>query len=465
LAGWGKLTAISVSSAMPLMLIISAATTVLVGLIGRHGFGFGVGIVAAAFYALHPLNIAYDPYVLPDGLAVCFEAAFLLMVTLHVKDGRMGRLIWAGVLAGLMFGTKSYFVLVGAPIGLMMLFERGARFPLRIRKASFMVAGLLLGAAASFVFQAISTGDPFAEFHANSGYSERILARGDVLSGKTGVAALVYLSIERLQYLVDLFLEGAGLLGWLFLAGLLWGVQRAVTQSVERALVSVAGIMLLFLIAMPVSLSPLVLVEMQSRYLTAVLAPLAVLSAALCVHVFAGLSDVRLRTTLVGVLALGLAWCAWMPAAWWDRYGVLQTMGIRAAGGQCATQGTVQLMVSRDWKGMYAEELSGSDVAVSYGDFSADSDGHKTLSWLRENPQRCVFLLRAPLRTVRSAFEKGGASADLELGHSANVAHALASAGIEGQEVYVPEDTLRVWLDRLGMNVRGQLVGWLYRTP
>jgi len=39
------------------------------------------------------------------------------------------------------------------------------------------------------------------------------------------------------------------------------------------------------------------------------------------------------------------------------------------------------------------------------------------------------------------------------------------SRGYSIEEVRVPYDTARVWLARLGLATRGQLVGWVVRKP
>jgi len=464
LALWGKIATISIPGVVPLMLLIGALTTILVGLGGRAAFDPTTGLLAAGLYAVHPLNVAYDPYVGPDGLATCLQAAFLLTVILHLKGRRLWPLVCAGIAGGLMFGTKNYYALAGVPVGLLLLFESRTAWDLRLRRAACLLGSAMVGLAISFVLQAMSNGDPLAELHASAGYADVLLGWGDPAAGKTGFAALVYIVLSRLEYVKDLFFGTAGLLGWLLLGGALWGVMQARRQAIEFILISIAAVYLLFLAFMPVRFSPLVLVEMQTRYLVVLLPSLTLLAAAWATRVYADMQDGLVRRAARAVLVVGLAWCAWIPSGWWDRYGVLEAMGIREATRVTAADGGGELLVASRWHEQFPEELVAAGVTLRYADFQKDGAAQRITMWLRERPDRRVFLVRTPLRSLRAAIAKGDNVAALEYGAAAPISSALETGGFPVQRVYVPEDTFRVWLDRVGIGGRGQLVGWLYRV-
>jgi hypothetical protein len=218
---------------------------------------------------------------------------------------------------------------------------------------------------------------------------------------------------------------------------------------------------------MPASMHPFTFVEIQTRYLVAVLVPLTVLTGAWIGDMSRAMAQ-STRPRLVGACLLfaALMYAGFVPSQWWDRYGVQQAMGIREATAQCAAAGGSELMLSNQWKTTYPLEISAPGIALAYDDFADPTIAERIVHWLRQASPRCVLLLRVPYRSLSGALQSDGADlVDRQYGLALALSHALREAGVQPSEVRVPEDTLRVWLGRVGVNTRGRLVGWLYVSP
>ena len=74
---------------------------------------------------------------------------------------------------------------------------------------------------------------------------------------------------------------------------------------------------------------------------------------------------------------------------------------------------------------------------------------------------RSVYLVRVPSRQLFAAVNDGRSVESIQFGIAAALADRLHEEGFALNEVRVAGDTFRVWLERAGVSVKGDVVGWL----
>ena len=141
LIGWGTLGSLTLEWTSVLMFILGALTILLVAAAARTAFNDRAALLAALVYAAHPLAITFDTAALPDGLAVCLLAATIAAFIHYLKERRARTLLICGLIIGLQFGVKNYFMLVSLPCALTIV---ALHIPWRQRCAQI---GLLAGSA------------------------------------------------------------------------------------------------------------------------------------------------------------------------------------------------------------------------------------------------------------------------------------------------------------------------------
>ncbi len=85
---------------------LGVATVFVSWLIGRTLYGPGVGLLGAAILAILPLHSEHSHYVTPDITVTFFATMTLLFAALIYRTGERRWYLWAGVAAGLTFGSK-----------------------------------------------------------------------------------------------------------------------------------------------------------------------------------------------------------------------------------------------------------------------------------------------------------------------------------------------------------------------
>lgn len=460
LALWGQVTDFTVASALPLMLAMSCAATAVLAMTARSLYGNGAGLLTAALYCLHPLVVKFDTYVLPDNLAIVILTLALFSMITYLRHAKRSMLVLSGLLAGLAFGTKQYFILIIVPFSMLVVFEAGAGWRWRSRNCLMIVFGLGVGLAFSFTLQYLSNGDPLSEMRISQGYSQVIMSRDGISLATIHAKDVVSLFQQRVQY-IALLLSNYGLISLLMTGGLVAGVVAAKGDRVALLLAGAAIGFLLFLMFMPVQMRPLVLVEMQDRYLMVVLPPLALLTGRWLWSCFRLIDH---RAGLFGAVAfiwLGLAWGAWMPANWWDRYRSLEVMAIQNSLSQTRRLGLTEVMLDESWRFTLPTELIPLGTKILFSDLRASGADERTVSWIMQSSNRCAILLMRPPRDIAASIRREtdvsyGVS-EIRYGDLSVLRDRLVAVGLKPMVVSVPGDTASVWLARLGINAGGRI--------
>ncbi|MBL7076036.1 MAG: glycosyltransferase family 39 protein [Kiritimatiellae bacterium] len=455
LALWGGIGEPTVTWAMRLMLILAAVTTIAVGLAGRSYGGESVGLFAALLYGLHPLAVANDPYALPDSLAVMLLSISLLAYT-HSEGGKRWKsLAVSGVVTGASIGAKAYYVLLAPAFAVAIILDSQLTRTEKVRRSANLtlstIAGLLIAFAAGETLSGLSPGAWL------SSYPKRLIEL--IGEAPSGSVATVQVLLGRLSYLVTLFVQGAGLIGWLFLAGIVYGLAQWRRCFDSRFLaLSVIGF-LLFLMFMPVRLSPLLLVEMQYRYLTVVLPMLALLGARFAVNSWTALHGGGLRLAVAVVFAAGMAWAFLLPASksMMECYGKLEGQGIVKATHHCKAIGVEMMLLpaSANWETQLPPELLANGVEVQVTQAEEHSDAASALHWVKAGSgTRAVYIPRDSLcdqRGTRDARCLSGKDAVL----------ALTGAGAHSTDIRIPRNGVSACLIRACLGKPKHLTGWL----
>jgi hypothetical protein len=102
------------------------ATVLMLYLVGRQLFGYGVGIVSALFLSLAYLHVSQSHFGLTD-IPMTFMVLWAFLLICRVRDDDSGGpLKTAGFVAGLAASTKYNAVLIGLPLALAVLFRAGS---------------------------------------------------------------------------------------------------------------------------------------------------------------------------------------------------------------------------------------------------------------------------------------------------------------------------------------------------
>lgn len=124
--------------------VLCAAAIPLAGLAGRRLAGPGVGIVAAAIAAFHPLWVQNGPNLWPEGLFLVVVTGVLLLAVRAIDRPSWPRAVALGVGIGLAALTRSegigFLLLVGLPVALVAV----RPWRRRLRLAGLIVLGTLV---------------------------------------------------------------------------------------------------------------------------------------------------------------------------------------------------------------------------------------------------------------------------------------------------------------------------------
>jgi hypothetical protein len=464
LAAWSLIAGPSVSSAMLLMLILVAATVATVVAAGKIAGGRTVGIIAGMAYGLHPIAVRSDPYVLPDSLAVLLLSGVLACLFRWHREGASSWLMLSGLLAGFSYAAKSYYVLALLPILVAICLTR---VPVRerVRHVSVVCLAGAGGLVVAALLQLAQGYSPFEPGHGVEVYRQRLIERGVAADGGLRGMALGRLLGSRFEYGLTVFLPSSGPLALAGIGALASGIAAFPRSFVSRTLVLVVVMFTGFLALAPVSVSPLILVEMQARYLTVLLPPLAILSASLLASVWARVREGAMRSAVLPAVALALAWCAWLPGVTWEHYRVMHVLATGRVGEVCRAAGITEVDFPLDWRLTVPPEVLGTATKFHYRDPKAVGSVEETERWLRQATDRAVYVPRASLEELRHALDFGDDIAEVGYISDATLVSVLRSASYREQPVAVPYDSFHVWLERLGLRARGYRVGTLFIRP
>ena len=459
LAGWGTLFGWSWTSIEFLVFILSAGTIIAITLATREFFSSRAGLLGGAFYAFHPINIVYDTAAIPDSLAVFLTAISLLFFGRYLRSFCKRELVFTGLMVGLLFSIKVYYILYAVPLGLIVLFFRTETR--RVNEFLALVVAVLTGLGLSLLLGFFFAEDFLISLSGSSDYAERI--RADTVY--VGFRAWIHLILERVDYLNDLLYQYSGAFGLLtlWITGILAMDMR---HSRSAFLFLSITIFLLFLMFMPASIHPLIFVETQTRYLTVVLIPLSIGAGYALDRITIELQNTHLSGLglLVFVAALGLN--AWDANGRWDRYQLMELSGIQSALKIAQQEDFTAIAVPKSFVlGVpdMSHDREGTKIElVPFGDPDVDN----VLKFLAENPKEHAAFIprrhyRAMIKDLRfDSVHNNEVSPDL-----LEIVSALELAGIERMAITVPYRSLEARLETVGIKTRGQLVGWLYYHP
>lgn len=456
---WGWLGSLTLEWSAVLMFALSGLTTTLIAATTRRAFGERAALLAAAVYAVHPLAVTYDTVTLPDGFAVCLLAAVMAMFVSYLGSGNRRLLLTLGLVIGLLFGVKNYFVLLGLPCALTILAspltwaERAARVAM---VGGAAVTGLLL----TMLLGLLSGIDAGSHVVSAGEYVDYISRDAGGYQGWRQLAAAL---VGRTEYLVALFFGSGAALGLLTLLGIGVFVFRWRRSPNYLFVAATFLVFLLFLMLLPVRLSPLLFTQVQERYLTVVLPALAVATGLVLHEVWRSLTEPTLRRSaaLVFLAVVGLS--AWLPNDAHDRFRLLELRALDQVLDAAPRSGTRELLLSFDYRRLVPDSYRTRGVELGFYDFGSEAGSSALLARVAAEPSVAIVVFRTPYRMLREKLRTGDYDERVAHGSASKLMDQARSHGLDIEEVRVPYDTMRLWLARAGIETRGQLVGWIVR--
>jgi len=449
---WGLPFGVSLESTAVLMFLLYLVAIFAVAYATRAAFGREAAVVAAAVLATHPLNLLWDTTTLADGLGVAMLAIALALYVTYLQSDRLGALAGAGLLIGLTISVKEYFVLLALPcLAVLMLMRRAGRQTSWKPIVTFILA-LVLAVGIDFTLDAIDA-HPFAHWRAQATYGDRILAHLPPPPSSTGIRLAAALAEERSFYIQRLFFDQVGI-GLLMLWGLLVLGARVRGNPIAVIVIATTGLLLAFLSLMPAKLHPLIFTVMQDRYLTAVLPFTSIAAGVGVATVLRSLTDVGDRRALMIALAVIVGLNLVVPNSNWDIGRTVEFAGIRQSlvGGR--SRGLSELVLPDTYLRLTPDRYYTYGARLT---FLAFSEPDNVRDYLRNNRTRALFLPRYG----HEAWRPPGFD---ESRQPSRLAEVLSTSQFDVEEVVAPHTALRAWLALIGVETRGQLVGWLYRA-
>lgn len=446
LGAWGAVFGSTLESSAVLMFVLSCTAVFFIAEAARLAFGPVAGLVAAAIHATHPINVIYDVLTVPDGLAVAMLAATLFLFLKYLRSGRIGWLLGGGVLVGLSYSVKDYYILAAAPLGLCVLLEKVA-WGEKLRRAGLFSLLVLAGLSVDFALHAWESGNPLAHVENNAGYAERIEAWNPEKT--QGIRRLHALFWERAEYFPWLLVDGGVLNGFLLLFGSLYLALTWKKRPESRTLLMTAAVFFAFLLLMPTQLSPLSFVEMQPRYLTILFPMLAIGGGAACGATLGRLPRSAVRTSLAAALVAGFAYNVFPPNTQIDHHRVQEFAGIRKVLENAEERGIGELVLPRFYDLFVPDSYHTHGAELAFRDVEDPAWFREAADYLKADRSRAVFL---PVRP----FPKTDRYLQLK--------EHLEAEGCVAEEVRVPRTSYRAWLKRIDLiDANDQPVGWICR--
>lgn len=463
---WGIPWGLTLQTTAPLMFLLSCYSTWITGLAGRFAFGPRAGILAAGIYAAHPIMVVYDVQTLPDNLALAFLTTEIYLFLRYLKSGRVTHLMMAGLLIGLSFSVKSYYVLVAVPLGICLLFGQ-EKFSGRLRNTVAFSAGFAAGLLPNLLLNAWDVGSALASFNLGaSDYGTRISA-GSAMD-HVGFQRWARLLSDRMQYLDWLFF-GLGVSGMViawaagFLAAGLSRMRRDVWM-----LAGASSLLILFLMFTPANLQPFKFVEMQIRYLTILMPFLAVAGGGALAAAFDAMQGKWARYSLPVTLLILVLNGALVPndptRSALPRDRTLQFIGIENVLKNASKQGIRELVFPASFYYLMPDSYYQIGPKLHFSDVVDAEAAGKMVEYLHGEGGRAFFVPRRDVRwTLEPLLVRGDLApeSEREKGYSI-LMDLLETGGGKSQAVRVPETAILYWLWKWGIGPGEQhLVGWV----
>lgn len=455
LVAWGRLFGLTLESTAVLMFLLSCLTIVFVAEAARALFSSSAALLAAAVYATHPIAVMYDVQTLPDVLSVTLLSASIFFFSKFLKTDKAQSLIASALIVGLSYSAKSYFILAAMPMGVVVVFYP-PQLGSRIRNSALFIIGVLIGLAANPLMSWAAGVEPYNSVAAMSGYADGL---AQYTSAYEGWRATAFTLVSRLVYVQALYFAYGGAIGIVLLWASLFLVVHARGGREYIFLLGLVLVFLLFLSFMPVRLSPLIFVETQDRYLTVVLPALAIAAGQAMWTVIRSGDDAASRRALLGVALVVFAYDLAVPNDMLDRYRLLEFEGLNRALAEAPKHGIQEIVVPRYYREVIPDSFYSRGVRITFQDFGQDV-ANRTMD-VTERSSRAFFVPRAHFRELAPKLRMGEDTQALEYGEAARLVASLTNEGLQVTRITVPDDSLRFWLDRLGIHTKGQLVAWM----
>lgn len=460
---WGQLGSIDLEWTAVLMFALSGLTMTFIAAATRTSFSERAALLAALVYAAHPLAITYDTATLPDGLAVCLLAATIWCFMRYLRAPRAVLLIVPGLLIGLLFGVKNYFMLVSIPCTLTILVS-ARDWQLRVKHVGVLAGASVVGLGLALLLGEAARIDASGHV-ASFGNYVLYVSQGPASASNQGIRQLIMLFAERTEALVTLFFGFGALMGSLTLFGLITALCESRREPAHLFMVSTALLFLLFLMFMPVRLSPLTFTQLHERYLTVLLPVLAIAAGVALAALWTALGNRALRMAAAGSLIAIVGYSAWFPNGMHDAYGRLELRGLAQIVTVAPERGTRQLLLPAYLRRLVPDSYRERSAQLSFVDLASPAGATAALDAIAADQTTAIMVFRTPYRTIREKLRTGDYDDNTAYGAFATLMHEAHARSYAVEEVRVPYDTARTWLARIGVPTRGQLVGWVVRKP
>lgn len=461
---WGRIGSFSLEWTAVLMFGLSGLTTLFIAEGARSAFDPRTALIAAAAYAIHPLAVTFDTFTLPDGLAVCVLSACTWRFLHYLRTPQARQLLVPGILIGLLFGVKNYFMLISIPCAATILI---LPLPLRTRITH---AGLLAGISSASLVFALALGSMSgveATSHiVSAGNYVNYISQGSLTGqGIDDTRELVTTLIDRTRSITVIFFSYGSVAGVLTLFGFALSVTRCRASPAHLFLASTVTVFLMFLMWMPVRLSPLLFTQLHERYLTVILPALCISTGAAVAEAWQAFATRTLRTAAACSLIAVVGYSLWIPSGLHDQYGRLEMRGVARVVADAPERGTTTLLMPAYLRRLVPDSYRDRGVQLRFVDLESPAGVTAALEGIAASANTAMYVVRTPYRTLTERLRTGDYSNDLAAGPYAALMNEATSHGFVISEVRVPYDTLRVWLARAGIATRGQLVGWVITRP
>jgi hypothetical protein len=201
--------------------------------------------------------------------------------------------------------------------------------------------------------------------------------------------------------------------------------------------------------------------EPQDRYQTVVLPGLAVAGGTALSQTWGALSDRSLRASAAVVLLLVLGFSATVPNELHDRYRLLEMRGLRRALTESTSDGVRVLSLPVVYWSLVPDSFFALGPRIEFREYFTETGAQAAIDAMEADPGLAVFVSRRYFRQSSELLRTGDFTDDADAGQGASLMRLARERGLTVREVRVPYDTLRLWLLRLGVETRGQLVGWV----
>ncbi len=461
LFAWSQVFGMSLKANAVLMFILCVTTFFLFSAACRILLGEGAALMAAALFWLHPIALIYDPHVASDSFALPVMMAAVLLFLKHLDRNRIRCLVGAGLLAGVVFTMKEYYVLILLPFAICILRTTDKRSR-KFRKVVILAVGALCGVALDPVLNYIDSGDWLAHAGPMLDYGERILQRdGPAAMGLKGWLKLL---LARFTHLGSVLLNYGIAGGIVLVAG--WSYLIMTVRSPRQTLPLAASLVFFFFLSfMPVSLHPLTFVEQQARYALVWIPFLAMGAGQAVLVVLNSVADTNARRAAVLALLLHLGVNLSIPNKRSGNDPMLHYHGLRKVIKDSQRLEISDIVCPWGYGMIIPEEIVTPGITLKFakmpvGDQRVPANEFGDISEFLTAPKTAFYV---PARFIDStALAEVEQETGLSNREIPDLRAILEGAGLRASEVRVPASSTSAWAAYFGMPIRGTSIGLFY---